>query len=563
MDVLSLRNAVIKNVFEKYNVKLSRYDLTYPPEKFGDLSLPCFKIGRIIKKSPNEISKELSLKDWGDIIESAEAVGPYLNFRINYKGGILWALRVINEKGSLLEFSRKNLKVLIEHTSANPTGPLHVGRARNPIIGDSLARIMRAYGYDVITEYYVDDMGLQIATLLWGCLKYGFPERDDAYEYVKIYQKASKEVKEKNLQNEVLEVLRRYERGEFKEEMARVVNTVMRNILGSLKKLNVRFDSIVNESSFVFNGDTEKVIDVLSNIGILKKDSSGALYVDLRDVCPELSEGLQDTRMYLTRSDGTTLYVLRDIAYHVDKGERADLVINVLGEDHKLEASFIQCIMRVLGKKPPEVVFYSFVSLPEGRMSTREGRVVYLDEIIDEGISRAYKELKQRRPEIPEEEAREISEKVGIGAVRYGMVKVQLEKPIVFKWEEALSLEGDSAPFVMYSYVRALGILEKSKDNLRDLKEPIIKNDFERALLRLILRFRDIVEEAALTRRPYIIAKYSHDLASTFNNFYEKCPVLSEEDEKVRLTRLGLVYITASVLKDAFSLIGIEMPKKL
>jgi len=563
MDILALRYIIMRKIKEKYGIELSRYDITYPPEDFGDLSLPCFKLARGLKRDPREISRELSLEYWGDFVENVEAVGPYLNFRLNYESSFLWILKILNERGSLLNFKRKGVRVLVEHTSANPTGPLHVGRARNPIIGDSIARILKAYGYDVTTEYYVDDMGFQVATLLWGCLKYGFPEKEDAYEYVKIYQKANAEIEEKRLQKEVLEILRAYEKGEYRNEMSRIVDVIMRDILSSLERLNIAFDSLVKESKFVFNGDVKRVLGELSKRGILKKDPKGALYVDLEEVCSEISKGLQDTRMYLTRSDGTTLYALRDIAYHIDKGKRADVLINVLGEDHRLEASFVQCMMKILGEKVPEIVFYSFVSLPEGRMSTRKGRVIYLDEIVEEGISRAYKEIKERRPEIPDDEARAIAEKVGVGAVRYSIVKMQLEKPIVFKWEEALSLEGDSAPFVMYSYVRAKGILSKSTDDWKDLRRPVIEGDLEVKLVRQILRFRDIVEEAALTRRPYIIAKYSYETASTFNNFYEACPVLTEKDTDRRLTRLALVHATAVVLKDAFSLLGIEMPKRL
>jgi len=272
---------------------------------------------------------------------------------------------------------------------------------------------------------------------------------------------------------------------------------------------------------------------------------------------------MKDTAIYLTRSDGSSLYVLRDIAYHLEKSTRADRLINVLGEDHKLEGTVIQRIVELLGGKVPEIVFYSFVSLPEGRMSTRKGRVVYLDDLINEAIERAYGELIKRRPEISSDEAKKISEKIGIGAVRYNIVKVQLEKQITFKWEEALSLEGDSAPFVMYSYVRAISILSKLSKNPLEIRAPILEHAWEIKLLRKILQFRDCVEEAALTRRPYIIAKYASDLASTFNRFYDNCPVLHEKDEDKRLTRAALVFLSAKALEESFNLLGIDMPEKI
>lgn len=255
--------------------------------------------------------------------------------------------------------------------------------------------------------------------------------------------------------------------------------------------------------------------------------------------------------------------MLRDIAYHLEKSSRADQLINILGEDHKLEGTFIRRIVEILGGKPPEIVFYSFVSLPGGKMSTRKGRVVYLDDFINEAIEKAYEELIKRRPEMNKDEARTISEKIGIGAVRYNIVKVQLEKQITFKWEEALSLEGDSAPFVMYSFVRAKGILNKLNEDLLDIRTPSLEHEWEIKLLRKILQFRDFVEEAALTRRPYIVAKYASDLASTFNRFYDNCPVLHEKDENKKKTRAVLVLLSARALEESFELLGIEMPEKI
>ncbi len=564
MDILDARNEILSKIHKKYEIKLSRYDITYSPEKYGDLSLPCFKISKELNKNPMEIAKELEKdEELRAKFKDIKAVGPYLNFWIDYEKALLEIVESFRTYGKLLIFPKKKTKVLLEHTSANPTGPLHVGRARNPIVGDSIARILRAYGFDVITEYYVDDMGFQIASLVWGCLKYGFPKEESAYEYVKIYRKANEEIESKGLQSEVLNIIRKYENGELKDIFERIVDAVMKDIIASLKRINVEFDSFVKESKFVLEGHVKEVIKKLSEHGLLRRDETGALYVDLKDICPEITKGMKDTAIYLTRSDGTSLYVLRDIAYHLEKSSRADQLINILGEDHKLEGTFIRRIVEILGGKPPEIVFYSFVSLPGGKMSTRKGRVVYLDDFINEAIEKAYEELIKRRPEMNKDEARAISEKIGIGAVRYNIVKVQLEKQITFKWEEALSLEGDSAPFVMYSFVRAKGILNKLNEDLLDIRTPSLEHEWEIKLLRKILQFRDFVEEAALTRRPYIVAKYASDLASTFNRFYDNCPVLHEKDENKKKTRAVLVLLAARALEESFELLGIEMPEKI
>jgi len=279
MDLLDARNEILSKLYEKYGIELTRYDITYSPEKFGDLSLPCFKISKTLKKDPKEIAKELEKdEDLRANFKDVKAIGPYLNFWIDYERSLLVLIDRLKSYDKLLIFPKKDTRILLEHTSANPTGPLHVGRARNPIVGDSLARILRAYGFDVITEYYIDDMGFQVASLVWGCLKYGFPPEESAYEYVKIYQRANEEIENKGLQNEVLEILRKYESGELKDIFERIVNAVMKDIIKSLTRINIKFDSFVKESKFVFEGYIKEVLKKLSEKGLLHKTKQ-ALYM--------------------------------------------------------------------------------------------------------------------------------------------------------------------------------------------------------------------------------------------------------------------------------------------
>ncbi len=552
MILLKAIQEILRKVERKYGEKLEIYDVVEAPKGHGDLSLPCFKLSRSLRIPPQEISKDLSQEDWSEIFEEVKAEGPYLNFFLNYSK----ALEEVYEEG-ILRFPHRKKRALVEHTSANPTGPLHVGRGRNPIIGDSIARILKEYGYEVIREYYVDDMGYQVALLVWGCLKFGFPPSGDLKEYAEIYKKAH----EKEDKEEVMRLLREYERGKHRELFSKVVDEVMRGILEELKDLGIEFDRLTKESEFVFSGEVEKVLEKLQEKGLLHVDESGAKYVDVREISPEIAKNMEDPKVYLTRSDGTSLYFLRDIAYHLDKSKRAEILVNVLGEDHKLEGSLIREIMKILGGKVPEILFYSFVSLPEGRMSTRKGRVVYLRDLMEEGISRALKEVMERRPDLNEKEAKEIARKVGIGAVKFNIVKTQAEKPIKFRWEEALSLEKDSAPFVMYSYVRCLGILKKSSEN----PTPPFKvgGEEERDLAYKLLKFPVVVQEAAEGKKPHLIAKYCLDVAGSFNKFYDRWPVLKEPDPEARSTRLFLVRLTKEVLERGMSLLGIEMPEKM
>ncbi len=551
MILLKIVGKILDKAKEKYGVPLATYDIVEAPSGHGDLSLPCFKISRRVGKSPVEVAKELSEESWPEEIEKAIAEGPYLNFFLNYSK----ALEEVFEEG-ILAFRKRTERALVEHTSANPTGPLHVGRGRNPIIGDSVARILKEYGYDVIREYYVDDMGYQVALLVWGCRKYGRPKGGDLREYAEIYQKAHLEENKE----EVMKLLREYEEGKHREEFEEIVDDVMRGILEELKEIGIEFDSLAKESRYVFSGEVNSVLRMLEEKGLLHSDETGAKYIDVSEIFPEMAENLEDPKMYLTRSDGTSLYFLRDIAYHLDKSRRADCLVNVLGEDHKLEGNLIAKLMEILGGKVPRILFYSFVSLPEGRMSTRRGRVVFLRDLIEEGICRALDEVKKRRPEISEEEAKEIARKVGIGAVKFNIIKTQAEKPIKFTWEEALSLERDSAPFVMYSYVRCLGILRKGK---RKPNPPFgVSREEERTLALKLLMFPMTVKEAAESLRPHLIAKYCLEVAGAFNKFYDSCPVLKEQGETLN-SRLYLVQLTKEVLEKGMGMLGIEMPDKM
>ncbi|RLF52500.1 MAG: arginine--tRNA ligase [Thermoplasmata archaeon] len=548
------------------NIKL---EIPPSPDK-GDLSFACFPLAKILKKPPQEISVEIARAvGKGEWIDRVEACGGYVNFFINVEKLCAETVRLIREMDEKYgSFESRKEKVIIEHTSANPNGPLHVGRARNPIIGDTLVRVYRFYGYSVKSQFYVDDLGKQVAILAWGLKNIDPstlppPSREKADHYlVRFYQKAYQMMEENpDVEEEINEITRLCESGDEKTiEMVReAYEKALDGIKESLKRINVEFDEFVEESRFVRDGSVYKVVEELKKSKYAGSED-GAWYIDLREF------GIQgrDTRFFFTRKDGTTLYATRDIAYHIWKLNQADIIINVLGEDHKLEAKQVEIALRILGmKRLPKVVFYSFVTLPEGKLSTRRGRVIYLDDLIDEAIERAYREVKKRRGnELDEERLREIAEIVGIGALRYNIVKIQPEKDIVFKWEEALNFEGDSAPFVQYAHARACSILRKEsapeKITVRNLKHPS-----EISLAKVLSRFPNVVKISCTQNRPHLIPSYLFELASTFNQFYRDCPVLKAESEEIKKERLALVDSVRIVLRNGLSLLGIEAPEEM
>lgn len=561
----------LTTVLGDMGINLEEIKLETPPSPdIGDFAFACFPLAKILKKSPvdiaEEIAKVIQPKRWVKKIETDRG---YVNFFIDEDKLAKETVKLIRELDEQYGgFEKKREKVIIEHTSANPNGPLHVGRARNPIIGDTLVRLYRFYGYNVEAQFYVDDLGKQVAILAWGLKNIDpsilpEPSRDKPDHYlVRFYQKAYQLMEEdEKIAEEINEITRLCERGDKETiEMVRSAYTkALDGIKESLKEIHVEFDSFIEESRFVRDGSVDKVVSALKKSKYASHEG-GAWYIDLR----EFGIKGRDTRFFFTRSDGTTLYATRDIAYHMWKAEHADILINVLGEDHKLEAKQVEIALKILGvKKLPKIVFYSFVTLPEGKLSTRRGRVIYLDDLIDEAVERAYEEVKKRRGnELSEDKLREIAKSVGIGALRYNIIKIQPEKDIVFKWEDALNFEGNSAPFIQYAHARACSILRKASPPEKiDIEN--LKHKQEILLIKTLSRFPIVVRDACLNNRPHLIPSYLFELASQFNQFYRDCPVLKADSEILKKERLALVDSTRIVLRNGLHLLGIDAPEEM
>lgn len=558
--------------------------LETPPPGLGDLALPCFSFSRVLKKSPGEIAESLKERLAGELY-MVDAKGPYLNFTYRTEELLRSTLQVLSERredyGHLPE--REGF-VIVEHTSANPNGPFHVGRARNPILGDSIVRILRAAGWKVEAQYWVNDMGKQVMTLVWGVKnipeeELPEPERDKPdHLYVRYYQEAYRRIEEGKVPEErINHMLREYERaleeGDVKrlinhpmdsptraEEVKEIVEVVLKGMDSSLRRLGVVVDRYVYESQVVEDGTLKRVIEMLKKSKRARRED-GAWYLDFSD---KPIHG-KTRRFVFTRSDGSALYTTRDLAYHLWKLGRCTRALNILGEDHKLQSFYLREALKEIGSPHlPEVIFYSFVSLPEGKMSTRRGRVVYLDDLMDEAVRRAEEEVRKRREDLSDEEVSEIARAVGLGALRYNIVKVQPEKKIVFRWEEALSFDGFSVPFIQYSHARACSILRKAGKTV--LPEPDMAEQYrergEIELLRAISKLPGAVWEAAEKATPHMIAHTSYEIAKTFNEFYRDLPVL-KAPEDVRDARLALVWAAKVALASSLNMLGIEAPERM
>ena len=499
----------------------------------GDLSLPCFPFAKQLGRNPAEIAEQLASSLTGDF--EVAASGGYLNFKAKSE----WLARNVMN----LDLVPGDTKVLIEHTSANPNGPFHVGRARNAILGDTLVRLNRLYGNEVRAEYYVDDMGKQVAVLAWALSNLTKQQVDNIlddsesinprwagkkdHETVRWYQAAQSlrsDEGAEDIEEAIGKLVHASEHGDdaVLAEFEQAYKPVLDGMLETLSRLGIEFDTFTKESEFVVNGSVLALMERLESLDIHGLADNGAHYLDLGQ------RGLKGkTEFFYRRGDGSSLYATRDIAYHIWKWQQCDNLINILGEDHKLQAKQVGMTLTELGEKVPDVMFYAFIKLPEGKMSTRKGNVVFMDDLLEEAKAQAASVVRELRTDLNDEEIDLIAEAVGVSAVRFNIVKVSPEKGFTFRWEEALSFEGESAPFVMYSHTRACSIARKVGRDANFESGGEIP-DAMHELLRVMANYVDKLEQSIAENKPHIFALYLLELATAYNSFYRDCHVIKD-----------------------------------
>ena len=401
-------------------------------------------------------------------------------------------------------------------------------------------------------------MGRQIAMIVWGIynLEYKIdPEGKPDHEIGKLYFQVNEELRANpDLKSEISAILKRYEKGEDKEleELFEdVVKKCLKGISTTCNKLNVKHDTFIWESRFIKNGSVAQILKSLDAY----TQKNEVVYMDLNEY------GIEK-ELILIRSDGTSLYSTRDLAYHVEKSENSDRSIDILGSDHKLAIDQLKIPLELLGTKTPEVIFYEFITLPEGSMSTRRGVFISVDDLMEEAIERATQEIEKRRTDLEDSKRSEIAEQVGIGAIRYYIARLSPEKHIVFKWDEALSFERGCAS-IQYSHARACKLLEKASYNNKEkikIDNWILEHPFEIELVKIISKFSSIIEDSARINRVHNIAQYSQDLAGAFNKFYKSVPVIGSEKEDLRLSLVDKSRIT---IRNCLKLMGIEAPDSM
>jgi arginyl-tRNA synthetase len=559
---LALRTALIEMIPELAD---TRFDFQPTPEnQRGDIGIACFPFAKILKRPPAEVAAQCARISLPQLIERAETAGPYVNFIISRNAYAAELVQDILDRGPLFGSDRRGAgcRALLEHTSINPNASPHIGRARNGLIGDSLARLLRFEGYEVDVHYYVNDMGKQIALL---ALETEEKEKLEFHEVLDLYVRANTRAKDDpDFEARGLDLLMRMERGdpEVRNKFTALVNICLAGQLAILSRLGLSYDTFDRESSFLTDPRMDEVLVALEKRGALFTDDQGRKVADLSVIGYPREEGRY---VVLARANGSSMYMYRDIAYTLEKIERAPgLDMVVLGEDHTMYFEQLETIIRALGKIPPEAIHYSYILLREGKMSTRSGNVVLLEDFLDEAVRRAREKVDEQWPGLSETDRADIARMIGIGAVRFTILSVRPNRNVIFDWDAALSFNGDSGPYIQYSCTRISSILRKH-GSIPDRvgQEMKISHEAEWSLL-LRLAFAEGDIAAALdSRNPAIIANAALDIARRFNVFYRECPVLAAEDAEVSESRLLLCVAVQRVLATLLGLIGIEAPERM
>lgn len=537
-----------------------------PKVELGDVAVPFFMAAKKLKTAPPKLAAEAAERaDFGGRVLQATATGPYLNLKLDraaFAGDIVSA--VLGEGASYgSNRSGAGKTALIEHTSINPNASPHVGRARNALIGDSLTRLLRFEGYEVEVHYYVNDMGRQIGLLVLLADEL----KDLTFDQIlDAYVQANERAKEDEaFAQQGYALLADMEEGkpEAKEKFRAVTDLCLNGQLAVLARIGAQYDYFDHESDFVRDARLEKVLEALRARDAVFTDEDERLVVDLSKLGREYEEGRY---FVLMRANGSSMYGYRDIAYTISKMERgADVNLWLLGEDHKLYAEQQAMILDAAGYGAPETIYYSYILLKSGKMSTRQGKVVLLSDFLDQAAELAAERVAEQCHDLTEEERATIAEQVAVSAVRFSILRISPNKNVTFDMEQSLSFSGDTGPYVQYSCARINSILRKYGE-LPPAPEGgalPLTHDAEWALLAKIAAMPSMVGLCAEQRNIAPIANYVLDLARLFTTFYHDCPVLKAEDASTVAARIQLCRATLQALTNALGLLGIEAPERM
>ncbi len=539
--------------------------LEIPPKpEMGDFAFPCFQLAKVFRKNPAMIAGELkeSIGEQ-DFLSSIEVKGAYLNFFVNKAQFAQQIMEKALSDNAGVPFSGKDKTICIDYSSPNVAKKFHVGHLRTTIIGNSLYKIFTKLGYNVVRINHLGDWGTQFGKLIVAYKKWGSKEaveNNGIAELMNIYVKFHEEAeKDDSLNDEARAWFTKMEQGD--EEALSIWQWFKDISLVEYKKtyemLGIEFDSYAGES--FYTDKSQRVIDECNALNMLEL-SEGAYIVrlDEYDMAPCI----------VMKKDGSSIYATRDLAavmyrkdtYHFDK------CIYVTGQEQKLHFAQVFKVIELLGyewaKDQLVHVPYGLVSLKGGKLSTRKGNIIYAEDILNESVNRIAEIIEEKNPDIMDKE--KVIRQVGIGAILFNDLYNQRIKDVVFDWDKIHNFDGETGPYVQYTYARAASILRRATDYDQNeaVDYSVLTDAASIALLKEIGRYADVVALAAEKMEPSIVARYAMAVAQSFNKFYNnnQCIV---EDKNIQNARLHLVALTKSIISDALGLLGIGCPEQM
>ena len=570
----------------------SDIEIRNPPENIkADFAVPLFSFAKKQKLNPinltEELLKKVKLED--TIFSQIEAKGGFLNFTFNpvkFSQAVFTNFQELEEKyGSSEEGKAKT--IVIDYSSPNIAKPFSVGHLRSTIIGHALCNIFSFMGYTVIGDNHIGDWGTQFGKLMFEFNNSGDKNVIDANpieELLKLYVKFHEEAKKNpSLEEHGRAWFKKLENGdpEATELWKWFSQISWKEFQRIYDMLDVKFDEVLGES--FYNDKLQDIIKEAFDKGLATWGEALPDEVESADDITKQSEQSESkkeivalirlddygisTPLLIQKSDGASLYATRDLATAKDRINRRRPVeiIYVVGGEQQLYFKQWFKVMELMGYKETKFshVWFGLVRLPEGRMATREGRVIFLEDVLNEAINRAKICIQDRN--LNDREKEEISKIVGIGAVKYADLSQNRIKDIVFDWDKALNMHGDSGPYLQYAYVRMQSILRKSGQDIdfNLVDSSLLTKELEVNLIKAIAQFPEIIKIAAKFYQPNLIASYLFSLAQSFNSFYKVSPVLRAESEELKNTRLYLCKMTGIILRNGLGLLGIQCPEKM
>jgi arginyl-tRNA synthetase len=543
--------------------------LEVPPQPdFGDLaSSICFSLAKKLKKPPQKIAEDIVGKikiPKNSLITDIQVKAGYINFFLDYsKITKITLKKIFKEKNS---YGSSNLgkrkKIMVEFAHPNTHKGFHIGHLRNICLGESVCRLLEFTGHKVIRSNYQGDIGPHVAKCLWGFIhlhKLKKPKKNLGEWLGKIYPKVNKYFSEdEKVNKEVMEINNQlYKRDKKIVKIWKLTRKWSLEYFDKIyKELGTRFDRLYFESE-VEKRAVQFSKELLKN-GIAKL-SDGAIIIDLS----KYDLGI----FVLLTSAGNPLYESKELALAEKQFSeyKLDRCIHVVASEQKYyfkQVFKVFDLIKSLASGKSFHLVYELVTLKQTKMSSRLGTIVLYNELKDEILKKTLMEVEKRNPKMSKKKKEKLAKTIGIGALKYGMLNISCDKLLVFDWEEALQLEGNTGPYIQYAHTRCNGILKKAKS----WKKNIVNKDLckeETKLVKKLMNFSEVVERTVRDFSPHYICNYSFELANTFSEFYHACPVLKAETKNLRNFRLSLVNATKITLKNCLELLGIETPEKM